>query len=291
MTRKQAPDAQQHNDVDTAALDNGTCSLVTVAGNSSQVAAMMGYDLGYNRDRIVQEARFFMGAAGEAMLEAGKRLVLLKEHEAHGEFIRIVEDQLGIPARTAQQMMQAAVKYLSHPVLAANAQTFSHLGKSKMIELMTLDSDTLVELTEGGSVAGLKLEDVDRMSVRELKEMLRELRADNAAKDGLLSGKSALIDKLQTKQAKIKPPTPDEEGAQLRRETSDWVHNIEGMIRGSLRDGLEQLAQHALEHDTTHDEFASGLLAQIDRALADIRGELLIKSSPTGDGTPEWMKS
>lgn len=291
MSRKPTAAAIQHDDANTAALDAGTDSLAILAGNASQVATMMGYDLGYNRDRIVQEARFYMGTAGEAMLEAGKRLVLLKEYEPHGEFIRIVEEQLGIPARTAQQMMQAAVKYLSHPVIAANAQTFALLGKSKMIELMTLDSDMLVELTEGGSVAGLKLDDMDRMSVREMKEMLRELRADSLAKDGLLASKSSLIDKLQTKKAKLRPPTPDEAGAQLRRETSDWVHNVEGIIRGSLRDGIEQLGQHALEHDTNHEEFISGLMAQLQHALADVAGELLIKAAPDGDPTPEWMKS
>jgi uncharacterized protein YuzE len=291
MVRKTSVAVKQHDDADLVALEQGATSLVSVAGNATLASEMMGYNLAYNRDRIVQEARFYMGTAGEAMLEAGKRLVLLKEHEQHGEFIRIVEDQLGIPARTAQQMMQAAVKYLSHPSLAANTQTFSLLGKSKMIELMTLDSDILVELSEGGSIAGIKLDEMDRMSVRELKEMLRELRADNSAKDGLLTSKSQLIDKLQTKKAKVKPPTPDEEGAQLRRETSDWVHNAEGIIRGAVRDGLEQLAQHALEFDTCHEEFASGLLAQLQRALSDIGGQLLIKAKPDGDSTPEWMKA
>lgn len=290
MVRKTAPEVQLHDDADLGALKQGENSLVSIAGAATQVAEMMGYSLAYNRDRIVQEARFFMGAAGEAMLEAGKRLVLLKEHEQHGEFIRIVEDQLGIPARTAQQMMQAAVKYLSHPSLAANTQTFSLLGKSKMIELMTLDSEILVELSEGGSVAGIKLDDMDRMSVRELKEMLRELRADSAAKDDLLSSKSSIIDKLQTKQAKVKPPTPDEEGAQLRRETGDWAFNAEGIIRGSLRDGLEQLARHAEQHGTSHEEFSSGILAQLDRAIAELRGQLGIKATPDGDPTPVWDK-
>ena len=291
MSRIPTSAAVQHDDVDADALADGTNALVSMAGNASHVITMMGYDMGYNRERIVQEARFFMGTAGEAMLEAGKRLVLLKEHEPHGKFIEIVEEQLGIPGRTAQQMMQAAVKYLSNPALSANAQTFAVLGKSKMFELMTLDSDTLVELAEGGTVAGLRLDDVDQMSVRELKAMLRDLREDSKAKDGVLAGKSALIDKLQTKAAKVKPHTPDEEGAQLRRETGDFAFAAEGIIRGSLRDGLEQLARHAEQHDTTHDEFAAGLLAQLDRAIAELRGQLGIKAAPDGDGTPEWMKS
>lgn len=288
MGRKEIAAVEMHDNVDTGALNQGSNALVAMAGSAAQVAQMMGYELSYNRDRIVQEARFYMGTAAEAMLESGKRLVLLKEHEPHGEFTSIVEDQLGLPLRTAQQMMQAAVKYLSSPALAGNAQTFSLLGKSKMFELMTLDTDELVELAAGGSVAGLTLDEVDRMSVRELKEMLRDLREDNAAKDGVLAKKSEIIDKLQTKAAKLKPPTEDEEGAQLRRETSDWAHNAEAIIRGSLRDGLEQLFHHGIATGANHDEFASGILAQLDRAMAELRGRLLIKDVPDGDPTPAW---
>lgn len=290
MGRKSQPAAIEHDNVDTAALDQGTSAMVSLSGNTAQVAEMMGYDLVYNRDRIVQETRFFMGQSAEAMLEAGKRLILLKENEGHGGFIEIVEEQLGIPARTAQQMMQAALKFLSNPSLSANTKTFALLGKSKMFELMTLDSDALLELSEGGSVANLTLDDVDRMSVRELKAMLRDAREDCKAKDGILANKAALIDKLQTKQAKVKPPTPDDDGAQLRRETSDWAHNAEAIIRGSLRDGFEQLAQHALETGANHEEYISGVMAQLDRALAEIRGTLLIKPAPDGDPTPEWAK-
>jgi hypothetical protein len=51
------------------------------------------------------------------MLEAGKRLILIKEHEPHGMFIQIVEEQLGLTQSTAQRMMQAALKF-SHPALS-----------------------------------------------------------------------------------------------------------------------------------------------------------------------------
>lgn len=290
MPRKPSPKIQQHDDVDQESIERGVISLNEVANNGVTVAQMMGYDILYDRERIVQEARFFMAQSAEAMLEAGKRLILLKENEGHGKFLEIVEHQLALQPRTAQLMMQAAVKYLGTPELTANANMFSQLGKSKMFELMTLDSDVLVELTEGGSVAGLNLDEIDRMSVRELKARLREAEADGRAKDDLLAQRSVTIDKLQTKQAKLKPPTPDEEGAQLRRETSDYVHQAEAIIRGSLRDGLQQLANHAEVNDASHEEFSAGLLAQLERAIAEIRSGLGIKAAPDGDPRPEWDK-
>lgn len=289
MARNPTAGAPQHEDADPAALDSGASSLANVAGSAAQVVEMMGYELAYNRDRVVQETRFFMAEAAGAMLEAGKRLVLLKEHEPHGVFTEIVEEQLGIPARTARQLMQAAVKYLSDPTLAGKRQTFAVLGKAKMFELMTLDNDDLVELSEGGSVAGLTLDDVDTMSVRELKAALRDARADVRAKDEVLASKSATIDKLQTRKARLTPPTPDEEVAEVRRETSDYAFQAEAIIRGSLREGIAHLSQQDIE-GASQGEFVAGLLAQLERALAEIRSEFGVKSAPDGDATPEWDK-
>lgn len=288
MARKQSAEPTQHHDADTAALDSGASSLAQVAGNNAQVVEMMGYELAYNRDRVVQETRFYMGQAAEAMLEAGKRLVLLKEHEGHGEFTQIVEEQLGLPARTARQLMQAAVKYLSDPTLAGKRQTFAVLGKAKMFELMTLDNDDLFELSEGGSVAGLTLDEVDRMSVRELKVALRDAKADAKAKDEVLANKSATIDRLQTKKVRLQPPTPDEEVAEVRRETSDYAFQAEAIIRGPLREGIAQLSQQDIEAGTSQGEFCAGLLAQLERAIAEIRSEFGVKSAPDGETQPEW---
>lgn len=288
MARKKIADATQHGDVNDAALGSATNSLALVHGNSVQVAELVGYELAYDRDRIIQETWFYMGTAAEAMLEAGKRLVLLKENEGHGEFTRIVEEQLGIPARTARQMMQAAIKYLADPTLAGKRQAFTVLGKAKMFELMTLDSDELVELSEGGSVVGITLDEVDRMSVRELKAALRDAQADAKAKDEVLANRAATIDRLQTKQAKLASPTHDEDVAQLRRETSDAAFHAEGVIRGTLRDGLTRLIEDEAASGTSHAEFCAGLLAQLERAAAELRSTLGIKSQPDGDPRPEW---
>ena len=44
----------------------------------------------YDRDRITAEARHHLGQGVLAMLEAGKRLIVLKEHEAHGEWLSLL---------------------------------------------------------------------------------------------------------------------------------------------------------------------------------------------------------
>lgn len=164
----------------------------------SAVDMQFGDGLVYDRTRVVLEARFFMAQSAEAMLEAGKRLILLKEHEPHGEFVQIAESSLNLDLRSAERMMKAALKYLS-PALASKSTTLSTLGKSKLFELMTLDDDVIAELADGGTVANIDLDEIDRMSVRELRAALRGAKEDASAKDRLLADKNRKLDELQAR--------------------------------------------------------------------------------------------
>ncbi|WP_290607760.1 DUF3102 domain-containing protein, partial [Arsenophonus sp. ENCA] len=150
-------------------------NMNTLAIHQRDIMEKYGEGLPYERERIVHEARFYMAQSAEAMLEAGKRLIILKENEPHGEFMNIVTGQLGINYNTASKMMRASVKYLN-PNLTRKLSTFTDLGKAKLFELMTEDDEELAELAEGGTIAGLTLDDVDRMSVRELRAAIRQSR-------------------------------------------------------------------------------------------------------------------
>ncbi|HCK4741513.1 TPA: DUF3102 domain-containing protein, partial [Pseudomonas aeruginosa] len=156
-------------ELDSAAINQ---NIATMTEHSAEVMAQFGDGLPYDRIRVVNEARFYMAQSAEAMLEAGKRLIVLKEHEPHGDFTQIVTEQLGIHERAARRMMQAALKYLS-PALESKRTTLSVLGKAKLLELISEDDDDLVALADGGTVAGLDLDDIERMSCRELRKALR----------------------------------------------------------------------------------------------------------------------
>ncbi len=54
---------------------------------------------------------------------------------------------------------------------------------------MVLDDEELDALADGGTVAGATLDDIDRMTSRELKAALREARETNAAQQQVLAGK------------------------------------------------------------------------------------------------------
>lgn len=238
------------------------------AKHSAAIIEQFGEGMPYDRVRVVDEAKFYLAQSAEAMLEAGKRLLLIKEHEPHGDFIDIVENRLGINARAAQRMMSASIKYLS-PTLKSKAITLSHLGKSKLFELLAEDDEELAALSEGGTVAGLTLDEVDTMSVRDLRKSLREAREQEKAKDQVLADKNQRIDELSTNLEKtqnrlqLTPTPPEEEAQEIRKQAAELGFVAEHHLRVNLREALQAVLDHGEEHGLDTGLWIKGQLDQI----------------------------
>ncbi|WP_230041688.1 DUF3102 domain-containing protein [Escherichia coli] len=272
--------------------DGLNVSFNAMTQHSTEIMQQFGDSLPYERDRIVHETRFYMVQSAEAMLEAGKRLIILKENEPHGDFIDIVESQLSLSKRTAQVMMQASLKYLS-PKLEPKAQALALLGKTKLFELMTEDDEDLVELADGGTIAGMSLDDIDRMTSRELKAALREARENNAAQQRVLADKNEKIDSLSTrleKKSRIQPPEPDEEVKKLRAEVTALAVEAESAIAVRLSSAFETLCAYCAENmiDTPRD-FMAGLVCQLESTARSLRSTFDLPDEPTGNAAPSWL--
>ncbi|EPY8450222.1 DUF3102 domain-containing protein [Enterobacter hormaechei] len=277
---------------DAPVSDGLNISLNAMTEHRLEIMQQFGDGLPYERDRIVHETRFYMAQSAEAMLEAGKRLVILKENEPHGDFIDIVESQLSLSKRTAQVMMQASLKYLS-PKLEPKAQALALLGKTKLFELMTEDDEDLVELADGGTIAGMSLDDIDRMTSRELKAALREARETNAAQQRVLADKNEKIDSLSTKlekKSRIQPPRPDEEVKKLRAEVTALAVEAESAIAVRLSSAFETLCAYCAENmiDTPRD-FMAGLVCQLESTARSLRSTFDLPDEPTGNAAPSWL--
>lgn len=237
--------------------------------HSLQIMNTYGEGLPYDRSRVVHETRFYMAQSAEAMLEAGKRLVILKEHEPHGEFENIVREQLSLPERTAQRMMQSAIKYLS-PKLQSKAPALALLGKTKLFELMTEDDDALAELADGGTVAGLSLDDIDRMSSRELRKALREAKENLEAKDEVAAKNQKRIAQLQEKNALLKKLPADERAKQLCAEIAAQQSGIDQEIRTNFFTALQTLVDHGGDD---HQAFINSQIQMLHDAVKLLRDE------------------
>ncbi|CAM3725966.1 DUF3102 domain-containing protein [Xenorhabdus thuongxuanensis] len=276
--------------------DDLQVNLNAMTTHRLQIMEQFGDGLPYERTRIVHEAKFYMAQSAEAMLEAGKRLTILKECEPHGEFESIVREELGIPERTAQRLMQASIKFMS-PQLQPKAPTLALLGKSKLFELMTEDDDELSELAEGGTVAGLTLDDIDRMSVRELRKALRDTRNDLEISRQTVQEKKELVSNLieekseiQHKlQRRIHHEKPEEESEALTLEVNSLAFAVDAAII-NLFNGFTELNSHTMRTDISHIGFMTGLLDDIEIKFRDLRNQFNLPEYREHDVIPDWAK-
>lgn len=203
--KKQTQDLPQPPAINEEALEQNRQITAEETQRLMEIDSTYGDGLPYDCTRIIHETRFYLNQSAEAMLEAGKRLILLKEHERHGDFIKAL-DQIGIAPRGAQKMMQAAVKFSG-----AKAPLVAHLGATKMLDLLTEDDEDLEALAEGGTLAGHTLDEVERMSVSELRKALRKEREkrqhDQETHEQLLASKNRKVDELDRKLRESKKRT------------------------------------------------------------------------------------
>jgi len=160
------------------------------------VALQLGYQLPADctdPDLIQRDISANMRRSVEACMEVGRGLCVLKEASAHGQFLPRL-DVLGIEVRVAQKFMASAVKFAnaaSTPLLkAAGTQT-------KLFEMLVLGDDQVEELMLTGQTGELALDDVARMSVKELRAALRQAKQDIDFSGEKLEKERARADKAE----------------------------------------------------------------------------------------------
>ncbi|MBD8144640.1 DUF3102 domain-containing protein [Pantoea agglomerans] len=278
---------------DAPLVGNLNVNLNAMTAHRLEIMQQFGDGLTYERDRIIHETRFYMAQSAEAMLEAGKRLIILKENEPHGDFIDILESELGLEPRVARRMMQASVKFLGNSDATPKRSTLSALGKGKLYELMTLDDEELDALADGGTIVGATLDDIERMSCRELKAALREARETNSAQQRVLADKNEKIDALSTKlekKSRIQPPKPDEEVKKLRAEVTALSTEAESAITVRLFSAFETLCAYCAENQIdTPKDFMAGLVCELEYAARSLRSTFDLPDTPTGNAAPAWL--
>ena len=177
------------NEVEVMDKEAVTANQNFQAAHSLMVMEQWGNGEIYNEERWIERGRQAMRKTVEGMFELGCALIVLKEHTEHGRFLGIVKEQFGIGKNEAARLMAATQRFAT-PQMQKAAPKLMDLGKSKLLELLVEEDVTLIGLAEGEEVNGMTLDDVDRMTVRELRLALRESREDAKAKDEVLAAKT-----------------------------------------------------------------------------------------------------
>lgn len=277
--------------VDTAALVAAGQAATALVLHQQTIADQYGNGLPYQRERVVQEAAFFMAQSAEAMLEVGKRLITLKENETHGEFIEIVENRLGIGRRTAQRMMAASIKYLS-PRLASKATPVTLLGRAKLFDLMTESDEDIEQLASGGTLAGHTLDELEQMTRREMQAAIRDYKQRLEAKDKVLADRN---EKLQAAEERLHRPYKPSKHAAARNEREksalDVIRTAATAMNGALLDAaqvLNDLAEQDGISQSCHDA-ARNDLVWVAHRLAAVMREHGIELDLAAEIVPSWV--
>lgn len=256
-TQPQTPAAEPAlNDQAIEVLGAKASELATLnaeqASKAIAVAQQIGYEGSMTVGALEDEIRFYQRRTVEALLETGKRLLVLKELTPHGEFTKRVE-LLGFSDRTARRFMQAAAKTAKSAILA----DLSRQAKNGLafLELVTHDDDVLEGLQE--------MDDFDRMSASEVRRVARELQADLKASAEVMAGKDRKLNEQARKVAKFSFETdwPAQVGAAV--EVVDKYASEAEKFLGIVMQACSQ----AMEA-TPQDEAAQQVWAQGAAALA-----------------------
>ncbi|MBK6742492.1 MAG: hypothetical protein IPG66_05740 [Hydrogenophilales bacterium] len=166
-------------------------------------------------------------------------------------------------------------------------------------QLPTDEKTALIEVAQSGDKDSFidLAESIIAKHAAEKAGLHKEVEEAQANYEGLVKvseTKERIINDQQREMAKLRrrldSMTPDEVGADLRQEVAGVGYQIEGLINTDLMTAFDALADHAQAHNCTHEEFMSGLLFGIERALLAVRNKHNVKAVPDGDERPDWTR-
>ena len=261
------------------------------AAHSVMVMEQWGNGETYSEERWIERGRQAVRQTMEGMFELGRALIVLKEHTEHGRFETIVKEQFGIRGSESARLMSATRRFAT-PQMQKAAPKLMDLGKSKLLELLVEEDVTLVGLAEGEEVNGMTFDDVDRMTVRELRVALRESRENLAAKDEVMKTKTAKIDELAEKLAKkqtvVREPKAEDVGSELAMQLTSLEVGIRSQV-SRLKDLFDQLNAHSEAHGISHQAKMVGTLNQIILDCEQLRESYALPTEAPTDNVPEWL--
>lgn len=275
---KEAPFVEEAARSEIAAANQLAVATLEQNERVSALAVQLNYQGSTDPAVLENSAHDAIKRIGMAIFELGGYLLLMKEACAHGKFLPALE-RLGITADSAQRYMAMSRRFAN----TATSRHLEKLGFSKMTELLPLDDGQIEELTELGQTGELALDDVARMSVKELRAAVRKERAEAAKQKSQVERLTAVNTELHEEARMIKRLKPGEELKRTQREASDIQAEVMGLIQGNLRRAL--IALNNCEGDQSL--FMAGMVGQLTSELADLRNEF---SLPEVGGTPEWER-
>lgn len=163
-------------------------------------------------------------------------------------------------------------------------------ARAEIVEADYSNVDDKEELIE-------KLEDLTAKFSQEKKVLegkLAQSQANYEAQSKVLANKNKRIDdldaELQKKKQHINTLTPDQKGGLLRKEAVQIAYGAEAILRGQVFQAFEALTAHTQETGVDHKQFMSGVLAEYQLILSELKEHFNLDDEPSGSNIPEWAR-
>ena len=279
---KEAPFIEEAARSDIAAANQLAVATLEQNERVSALAVQLNYQGSTDPAVLVNSAKDAIRRIGMGVFELGAYLLLLKEGCQHGDFVLTLEE-VGINHHSAKKYMAMTRRF-------ANGSTSTHLEKlgfSKMAELLPLDDDQVDDLVDEGQTGELSLDDVARMSVKQLRAAVRKERAEAAKQKNQVERLTAVNTELHEEARLVKRLPANEALAKTKKEAVGLQNETVGLVRGGLRQALLKLGE--MGGDASHTAFMASLLGAVYVELDALRDEFGLPLAAV-DTTPEWER-
>lgn len=151
----------------------------------------------------------------------------------------------------------------------------------------TTDKEELIE----------KIEDLTAQHAKEKEALQAQLKCksdDYEAQAKVLATKNERINHLDLELAKktkaIETQTPEQRGGVLREEAAAISYKAEAVLRGQVFQAFEALTAHTEATGIDHKQFMSGVLAEYQLILSELKFHFQLDDVPSGSNVPEWAR-
>ena len=225
----------------------------------SDVITTSGRSLGTVTAEIVAISNQAAQMAYMSMVEIGRRLVEAKGLVAHGEWGPWLKNEVKGAQRTANNFM--AIYERSEN---GNSQTFANLGYSQIVQLLALPEGEAEEFAE--------THDVQSMSVRELKEAIRERDEEKRLRE---EAQAAL---KRSQETNVALQTNVDRGLKAEGVLVKKVRELQKQLSdaASSAEAAQKTAKHLREHPEISEEMKAEIVADY-KVQADSQREKLEK--------------
>ena len=157
----------------------------------------------YDLHACISIAREAAHSFKERLFVIGNMCTLIKEHEQKGMYEQALLD-IGIDPAFARKCRAVVAKFGGTD---AKKEIAERLDGTKLIALLTESDERIEALIDGGTVRNLSLDDIDRMSVSEVRAALRKEREERQheaeAHEDIVSRKDKKIAQLDLKARRL----------------------------------------------------------------------------------------